>query len=399
LINARLTERLLTALILIWVIVAPVSLGLGSVFSGVILICGVVVLAFSRDARATLPRPILWPLAAFIAWMAVATATAAPWQSKWPVFGNEVWLKLLILCVPALFYRHPRLIDRAIRVWLAAGALVAAYGIYQHFTGDLLFEDGSSGSQGNRFMAVGFFGHHLTYGGHVAILWILAAAWIFSGQAHGRTRAFAICVFVLLSFGLLWSYARSAQLAAFVGVIFLGLFLPHRRKLVLGVMLVLISTAVLATPSLRLRFVEAMNLTTEETRLNLWKSSVAAIEERPLTGFGVGNFGEMLSVHEVEGFYDSRAHSHNDYLMHAVNAGLPAMFFALALIGGTLFVLIRDRDQPRRWIILGAASATVTLAVGGLVQVFQTDDEVEMTLFFLIGCALALIAHHRLRES
>jgi len=158
LINARLTERLLTALILIWVIVAPVSLGLGSVFSGVILICGVVVLAFSRDARATLPRPILWPLAAFIAWMAVATATAAPWQSKWPVFGNEVWLKLLILCVPALFYRHPRLIDRAIRVWLAAGALVAAYGIYQHFTGDLLFEDGSSGSQGNRFMAVGFFG-------------------------------------------------------------------------------------------------------------------------------------------------------------------------------------------------------------------------------------------------
>lgn len=395
----RTANRLVEALILVWVVVTPVSLGLGSVFSGAVLVSGVVALALSRDARATLRRPVFWPLAAFIAWMALATALAAPWPVKWPVWGNEVWLKLLVLCVPALLYRRPKLVERAVRLWLGVGALVAAYGIYQHFTGDLLFEDGRVDGQGDRFMAVGFFGHHLTYGGHVVVLWVLAASWLFSGQARGRTRVFAAVVFALLSLGLLWSYARSVQLAGFAGLVFLGLFLPRRRKLVLGGILVAVTVGVLATPTLRVRFVEALDVSTEETRLNLWKSSLAAIEDRPLTGFGVGNFGEMLSVHEVEGFYDSRAHSHNDYLMHAVNAGLPALVFALLLIAGTLWVLVRERDQPGRWIILGAATAQVTLAIGGLAQVFQTDDEVEMTLFFLIGCALALVAHQRTRET
>lgn len=389
----------ITIVVMGWVLTAPLSLGLGSVFSGALMVAGLVALAADRQSRGTTPAVVFWPLLLFITWMAVATAAAAPWPSKWPVCANEVWLKLLLLFMPALLWRRPALIERAVKVWLFVGALVAVYGIYQHFTGDVLFKDKTSGGQGNLFMAVGFFGHHLTYGGHVAILWVLAASWLFSGQAHGRTRWLVAAGFGLLSLGLLWSYARSAQLAAFLGVVFLGLFLPRRRKLVLGPILVVIAAAVLLTPTLRVRFVEAMDLTTEETRLNLWRSSVAAIEDRPITGFGVGNFSEMMSVHEVEGFYDSKAHSHNDYLMHAVNAGLPALLFALAMIAGILTALIRGRDQPLRWIILGAASAHVTMAFGGLVQVYQTDDEVEMTLYFLTGCALALIANQRSRNA
>ena len=46
-------------------------------------------------------------------------------------------------------------------------------------------------------------------------------------------------------------------------------------------------------------------------------------------GWGQGNFDAMLEEHEVEGYYESRSHSHNDYLMNAVNAGIPGFLAAL----------------------------------------------------------------------
>jgi hypothetical protein len=38
----------------------------------------------------------------------------------------------------------------------------------------------------------------------------------------------------------------------------------------------------------------------------------------------------------------------------------------------------------------GALAVQAGITVAGFFQVFQTDDEVEMLLYFVLGCALAL---------
>jgi len=116
-----------------------------------------------------------------------------------------------------------------------------------------------------------------------------------------------------------------------------------------------------------------------------------ALEERPWTGYGFGNFEHVLDEYEVTGLYESRAHAHNDVLMVAVNSGWPgaAVFlsFAVAVAIGAAGAV--RRAGPWSWIALGGFAAHLALLLGGLFQVYQTDDEVELTLYFLLGCAFA----------
>jgi len=149
--------------------------------------------------------------------------------------------------------------------------------------------------------------------------------------------------------------------------------------------------ATVAVPMVRHRIVEGFTDEKEVTRPNLWRSSLAGIADRPLRGWGQGNFDRLLAEHEVAGFYESRAHSHNDYLMHAVNAGLPGLAAALWLLMAVLVFLHTGwrRTGSGSWVVAGAASAQIAVAVAGFFQVFQTDDEPEMMLYFILGCGVA----------
>ena len=101
------------------------------------------------------------------------------------------------------------------------------------------------------------------------------------------------------------------------------------------------------------------------------------------------------------GYYDVRGHAHNDFVMHAVNAGVLGLLAALALLVVVTWLLWRGyrrtltRDAPYGWVLLGGVAAQIAVSVAGLFQVYQTDDEVEMLLYFLLGCGLGLLPRAR----
>jgi O-antigen ligase len=385
-------------------VVSPFSLGAASVVGVTLLFGGMATWAVHAPARRAVPPVILAALGAWLAWTALATATAAPHPVRWMTWLNESWIKLFMVAVAALVVVTRTRADRLLHTYLWAGTVVAVFGIWQHFTGTIPIDDDIPPPRGRFWEIEAFYNHHLTYGGHVVALWILALTRAVLGERASLDRRALVTSAVtvaLLGLALLWSYARSAHLGAVAGLVFLAFFLPRRRRALVGVALAIGVIAVLATPALRAHFGKALDPQNEQTRLNLWSSSVHAIADRPWTGFGVGNFGSVLELHEVEGDYNTRAHSHNDYLMHAVNAGLPALGFALLMLGGTVFVLVRARhgDAVTQWIVLGAAAANVAIASGGMVQVFQSDDEVEMTLYLLLGVAFGHLAQRRSESS
>ncbi len=372
----------------------PFSVGGGNLAAGLILAAAALRLGTAAGRAALPPRSLLWALGAYLAVHAAATLFAAPYPSHWGKWLEEMWLKLLLVTVPVLGAAAPQHLRRAVRIVVLAGALVAVYAVVQHFTGLELRRGKELEPIGGTYFALGFFSHHLSYGGQVLVLWIFAAAWALDrGLAPRRPFSWPLAAFVLLACGLLWSYARSAQVGAVAGAIVLVLLQRGwRRRWGLTALGVILAAAAIV-PSTRMRFAHFFEAGAEQTRLNLWRSAIDGIAARPLLGYGPGNFRHLMEQHAYPGVYEAKGHAHDDFLMHACNAGLLGLIAALVLLVLVTVLLWRAsrRVAPGGWVLLGGVAVQFAISVAGLFQVYQTDDEVEMALYFLLGCGLGLM--------
>ncbi len=396
---SRLKTALLVAPFYLFALGATWSEAAGAIASGMILLIAVGAAVLDPGRLRRIPRSIWLALGAYLAAYLLATLLAAPYPSNWRKFLGENWLKLLLVAVPLAVYGRSRHLDRVLKILVGTGALVALYAVWQHFSGlDPVRHRPAPLADGHP-MSIGFFGHHLTYGGQVMLLVLVALGWALVGELRREPRwqrAIPWAAVLPLGAALLWSYARSAQIGAAVGIVLLSLSLPGRRRWAALATLAAGLSVALASPSMLHRFTTALGAGGEETRRRLWLSSVHAIAARPWLGFGPGNFQRMMERYRVPGTYDTLAHSHNDLLMHGVNAGLLGMAAALALLGVTLFLFWRARRGMGRlaWIPVTAVAAQLGITVAGLFQVYQTDDEVEFVLYFLLGSALAVVLDH-----
>jgi O-antigen ligase len=389
-----MTAILLVLPVYLLALAAPTSVWASNILCGAVLAWALGrALWPGREHIMLPPRPVLLALGAVLLTHLLA-AVLAPGPTRWYKLVEETWFKLLLVAVPVVLAGRGDAARRALWLVLATGTLAAVYGIYQHLTDTdpiarrtLLHFDGAA-------IAMGFTNHHLSYGGQLVVLMALAMGWLRDRVLLERRRAWLpALVCLVMGLALIWSFARSAQVGVFAAAVFLVLTLPRGPWRRLGTAgLVVLVAAVLAMPLVRSRVAESFTDEKEVTRPNLWRSSIAGIADRPLTGWGPGNFRLMLEQHEVPGYYESRAHSHNDFLMHAVNAGLLGLAATLWL----LIAVIRAcwsgwrRGGPGSWLLLGAVAAQVGISAAGMFQVFQTDDEVEILLYLVLGCCLAL---------
>ena len=388
----RLPVALPALLLYLMALAIPLSVSGGTitVVLGLLLAAGLALK--ERGAASWPPRPVLLALAGLLLTYALATALAGPFPRNWHKLLEESWIKLLLVAIPLLAGRHPRHAAHAARLALGVAVLVAVYAIWQHFSGlDPIRGRSIYNSEWGHGTVTGMFSHHLSFGGQLLIFIVLAASWLFAGKP-GRWRGPLVAALGLFGLAMLWSFARSCLLGAGVGLFVVVLLLPGKlwpRLLALG----LAACGALALPTVGSHLLRNFGMDENYTRLNLWRSSLDGIVARPFLGFGPGNFEYMLARHEVEGFYKARGHAHNDLLMHGVNAGLLGLLAAVALLAITAWLLYRGwrRGGQDAWLLLAGVGIQAGITVAGIFQVFQTDDEVEMLLYFLIGCGLAVL--------
>jgi len=389
--------RTLTAIpVLLFGMACTLSTGAGNVGAGLLLLTAIAVIIGRRGRGLHWPpKQVMLALAAVFVTHALATVLASPGRTWWSKFAEELWLELLLVTVPVAVAGRPQLVKWAIRLTLAAAGVTAIYAVYQWITGHDLVRDRTLLTTGGEYIATAFHSHHLSFGGQIALGVTMAMAWLRRDLIEQPRRLWQpLLVCLLLGLGLIWSFARSAQLGTLVAAIALVITLPTRwRRAGVGALLAVVVLAVVM-PSIRERVKEGFTDKKEVTRINLWRSSVAGIADKPVLGWGQGNFWVMMDEHKVEGFYESKAHSHNDYLMHAVNAGLLGLAAYMWLLVAILKHLHAGwrRGGAGSWIILGAWLSQIAIAVAGVFQVYQTDDEPEMLLYFLVGCGLALLS-------
>jgi O-antigen ligase len=280
--------------------------------------------------------------------------------------------------------------------WLvAAAAVVAAYGILQHYTG----VDWYRGLLGRRrfvhpriegahgYAAVGFFRNYLTYA-HVLIL-------PFGFALASRARGTRLVVVPLLALALVFSTARGAWLAAVAMV--LGLMVTSRAAATRLVLLAGVAALAAAiSPGFRQQMLPALtDAETNAGRIAIFAANLDVVADHPLLGLGFGRYQKAARpYYERHPRADRRSHAHNNFLQIAAESGLVGLaawtlLFATALRFG-IEAVRRTSDPDVRTTALGACLGLVGFLVGGLTQYSFGDSEVAIAMWATLAVLMCI---------
>jgi putative inorganic carbon (HCO3(-)) transporter len=320
-------------------------------------------------------------------------------------FGEE-WLLLVFFLIVNNVEGEEK-IRKLLIILIGVSTLVGLYAVWQHYTGIDLYRGGTLESRGSVFVSLGLFDHHLTFGGHVMLVFLLASALLFAAKKWGLLRILDFVSPVVLGLALVFSYARSAWLGATVGICALG-FLKGKRfflLLVLGVLLLCLLIFVIEPTSWdRIKEINLAKDRPESTRIRLWQTSFNMIKDKPVWGIGLGNFSRLFDRYKVEGFYDTTCHPHNDFLNVAVNSGILGLL-AYLCIWAVFFrstlksVKRKTKDSFGRSAQMAGMAAIVGLLFASLLQCYYTDAEVNMLIMFILGFTMVLNRSGQEEES
>lgn len=372
--------------------------------------CLLACLAYEVWRTRRLPRtPLNLPLALFGGALVVSTLLSPdPFQS----FAG--YRKLWLIGGSVAVFTLVR--DRAEAEWLLSLTLgvaiaVAAYSIVQHVTGlDLaktlvgkesnlhpLADYDFDAYQGYRVK--GLHPSSITYAHN--LLFPLALATAAAGHGSRTRRLLHVLGLLLLIAALALSLTRGVWVA-YAGVLLLaGLFGGRRDRLGtavgVGVCGLLFVTAVGGFQE-RVRTFFDLEAFGNIGRQQIWRANWDMVQERPLTGWGYGNYKQFR-----EPFYerypqypqaDRYSHAHNSFLQVWVDTGL----LGLAAFGWLVWTILRrgwravagQRTEPLRSLSWGVWLGLVGFLLGGLTQYNLGDAEVAMVWWASVGLLLRI---------
>jgi len=296
--------------------------------------------------------------------------------------------------------------ERLVAVTVAVAAVVAAYGIVQHFTGiDLVrtllgkppdVDPSWLGGQGYR--TKGLHPSGITYAHNLLFPLTFASVYALAPGLSPARRGALLGASGLMLLALVFSLTRGVWLAFAVVLLLLGLVRGGWAAIASGTALVLLLVLLVGVdPGVRARARSAFDLPANVGRTQIWRANLDMARERPLLGWGYGNYKTVRQP-----FYDrypdadTTAHAHNDFLQTQVDGGLVSLaafvaLFVVLLRGGWHgYRAFAAHDEPARTLALAALLAIVGFLVGGLTQYNFGDAEVVIYLWFTAGLLLRL---------
>jgi hypothetical protein len=307
------------------------------------------------------------------------------------------WLKLWVVLAYFVVFWWLRDLPHAAtlaRVCVLAGAVAAAYGIVQHFTGidwyrgllgrQRMVRARETGATG--YAVVGFFRNYLTF----AHTMIFPYGWATAGALAGELVGGAAAPF--LAVAIFFSTARGAWLGMSATAMSLVLLARLRRMaLTLATLGVAACLAFAVTPDLRTEAVQMFTRAPENAgRLGIFAANLDIIHDHPVLGLGFGRY-----QHAAPPYYaahptaDRLSHAHNNFLQIAAEAGLTGLaafglLYATALRRGS--VAVRRTAGTVAWpAAAGAWAAVVGFLVGGLTQYTFGDGEVAIAMWVALA--------------
>lgn len=241
------------------------------------------------------------------------------------------------------------------------------------------------------------------YGGNKslanAVLMALAAVsgLLLAPALHGRARVVAVALSLGALAVLLWTlYSRTAWLIVLVGA---GAGLLHqlraqrrRQLLALALAAALTVPVGLLMPGVKERLAqgvdevvsahqgEAVDLSSSwGIRYRLFEETLDMIQERPLTGWGVGAWNEQWRQ-RVDTTLAATNMPHNDFLWMGAQAGVPGALLLLLMVAAGLPGAWRRQDLSGRLGVVALLTMLVALAANSALR----DASIGLALWFAV---------------
>lgn len=324
----------------------------------------------------------------YIAWnILAALISSRPTHSLAAVVDNE-W-PLFVMLMMFWTITDVTTLKRLVSVMLASSSITMMYAIWQAVGGVEVYRGMRLDPIGfGYFRAVGFYGFYLTFAAFAMSVFFLSAAFFVEMKDKRRWK---YGLSALLSFvAVVGTFARSIWLS-FASAIPLFAF-SRSKKMGIIVTASLFGVAVLGimtVPALRYRAASIVDVSQNETRLNLWKTALAMSSDHPLIGIGEDNWDYHFENYRVEGYYDTVVHPHNDYLTALVSSGYPGLIAFVGMWGVALYVGYRSakraKDEQVRSIALGSTFSILGFLVGSLFQNYYGTFVNCLGWWFMVG--------------
>jgi O-antigen ligase len=364
--------------------------------AALVRILGVALLAAAAARAGSLRRASITPLdAAVAAWMAFEIlATIASRSPLLSVFGEKGQHEGLLTSVGlAGLYVGARLISSdgrsprdATHAWLAGTAVACAYAVLQALRLDPMPWLGAAELAGT-IRPFGTLGHPNLLGAMTAPAAVVALVLVL--EAPGRRWPY-LAGAVLFTIVTMITFSRAAWLGLISGLLVVLALRSRRREARMGARPILIAAGVLAALAIvaivtgsgeliatRLREIVTPAAGSGGSRLEIWRSAVAAWRDRPWLGQGPDAFQLVFGQYQTPQYWNlewglTPLHAHSIYL-HALATrgalGLLALVACAITLGPRLRAGWRSGDVALGTALAGALAAFAVVGAFGAVGI------------------------------
>jgi putative inorganic carbon (HCO3(-)) transporter len=340
----------------------------------------------------------------FLAWE-LLTALLSNYRSISLAAYRSEWLVLTYFLVSFAVESSLRL-QRILKMLALAAAVVAIYGIVQHFTGVDYIKHKTVHTWDGTYKAMGLLGHHITFGIFYSWVFSVSLAFLVFIGKDLRSRLLWTAVTCLCALAVLYSYSRAAWIGCFASLTAIAVLKRFRLGYLVLVVIVVVAVAVAFEPGAVRR---AVGFTGGEpaskgdaTRVLLLRTSLRMIESYPVFGIGPGTFTAEFNNFKVPGEYSTTCHAHNDYVSYAVHTGITGLAILIILLVAALAGAVRlywlTTDRIVRTCLLAMVAGLTAILASGLFQCNLTDSEIGIQAWLIIG-SIGMFLRNRHRRS
>lgn len=286
--------------------------------------------------------------------------------------------------------------------------LVAAYGLFQNFTGNISAEwidtamfDSISGRVVSTFENPNMLGEYL-----ILLLPMILAA--FLGEKGWFKRSGYVISFVAGCACLIYTWARGAWLGFMFAVV---IFLLVWNRKAMGAIIAAIAALPFMIPYLpasivsRFSSIGDLSDTSTNYRVYIWRGSVNLASDYALSGIGIGEqaFDRIYPYYSFAGI-EKAPHAHNLFLQLFIEVGIFGFLVFLAvlicLLQNGFSLAKRGEDKTVRLIGCGALCGVLAALVQGMTDYIWYNYRVFFVFWIVIGfVSAARRIDYRLRKN
>lgn len=378
-----LNSKRITIMLMLFAFSIPVSLGAGSVFGVLALLC--VLLTYKRHNFKIEDeyKGYFYVLGIFIVTMLISAIFSPDVMRGLKRLGDFYIWRFTPFAVACFLVQDVAAAKKILAASFAGISVSAAYTLWQGING--------------MSRAQGFFNHPMTYAGLACVCLPLLLIEFFERRITGKYYWVSGIMFVLGSAALIVNMTRGAWIALAItcAIVLLYYMLQSKRNFIVGITFVCILAGALVNNTAFMRraatITDLHKFQSNTERILIWKSAWNAFNDHKLTGVGLGQYAKAYQTkYRLPESKEVQNHAHNNFIQMLAETGLIGFLGFTLMFGYILMQNIVLWIKNKNPYAMMAVASTLALLLQGLTEYNVGNSSVMKIYWLLLGVLVFL---------